>query len=73
MFTSRSCQLICRFITSNTLMTWHPHQLNSVMFGQLHKGLMALAAEQDLMKQFYFKIQRTKNYETLELHKCELQ
>jgi hypothetical protein len=26
MFRPRSCQLICCFITNNTLMTWHPYQ-----------------------------------------------
>jgi hypothetical protein len=35
-FRSFSCQLICRFITVNTLMTWNPYQLNSVMFSQLN-------------------------------------
>jgi hypothetical protein len=43
MFRSCSCQLICPFITKNTLMTWHPYQLNSVMFGQLYEGLVAVA------------------------------
>ncbi|PNF30917.1 Allatostatin-A receptor, partial [Cryptotermes secundus] len=42
MFKSRSCQLICGFIPYNTLMTWYPHQLNSVMFGQLSEGLVAV-------------------------------
>jgi hypothetical protein len=35
-------QVICCFITNNTLMTWHPYQLNSVMFNQLCEGLMAV-------------------------------
>jgi hypothetical protein len=42
MFRSCSCQLICCFITNNTLMTWHPYQLNSVMSGQLYEGFMCL-------------------------------
>jgi hypothetical protein len=28
MFKSCSCQLICRFITNNVLLTWHPYQLD---------------------------------------------
>jgi hypothetical protein len=36
MFRSCSYQLICSF------MTWHPYQLNSVMFGQLYEGLVAV-------------------------------
>jgi hypothetical protein len=47
MFRSRSCQLICRFITNNTLMTYYPYRLNSVMFYQLRElvtvtGLMKI-------------------------------
>jgi hypothetical protein len=43
MFRSCSCQQICCFIIDNTLMTWHPYQLNFVMFGQLYEGLIAIA------------------------------
>jgi hypothetical protein len=39
-FRSCSCQLICRFITNNTLMTWHPYKLNSVMFTLLTSSTM---------------------------------
>jgi hypothetical protein len=39
---SYSCQLICRFITNNTLMSWHPYLLNCVMSGQLQDGLVAV-------------------------------
>jgi hypothetical protein len=42
MFRSCSCQLIFHFITSNTLITWHPYQFNSIVFGQLYEGLMAV-------------------------------
>jgi hypothetical protein len=42
MFRSCSCQLICRFITNNDQMTWHPYQLNPVVFSQLYEGLVAV-------------------------------
>jgi hypothetical protein len=41
-FRSQFHQLICRFVTSSALMTQHPYQLNSILFGQLHEGLMAV-------------------------------
>jgi hypothetical protein len=34
--------LVSSFVTNNTLVTRHPYQLNSVMFGHLHEGLMAV-------------------------------
>jgi hypothetical protein len=37
MIRSSSCQSICCFISSSTLMTLHPYQLNSVMYGQLYE------------------------------------
>jgi hypothetical protein len=40
MIRSRFSQLICRFITNNALMAWHPYQLYPVMSRQLHEGLM---------------------------------
>jgi hypothetical protein len=38
-------QLICRFVTNNTLMTWYPYQLNSVMFRQLYEELVAVPGQ----------------------------
>jgi hypothetical protein len=35
-------QLIYRFVTNNTLMTWQPYQLSTVMFDQLYEGLVAI-------------------------------
>jgi hypothetical protein len=35
-------QLICHFLSINTLMGWHSYQLYSVMFGQLHEGLVEI-------------------------------
>jgi hypothetical protein len=42
MFRSCSCQLNCNFITHDILMTWHPYQLNPVIFDQLCEGLVAV-------------------------------
>jgi hypothetical protein len=39
---SQFCQLIGNFITFNTLVTWHPYQLSSVMLNQLREGLMTV-------------------------------
>jgi hypothetical protein len=44
-FRAFSWQLICRFHIHDTLMTWHPYQLNSVMFGQLYEGLAAVPVQ----------------------------
>jgi hypothetical protein len=37
-----SCQFVSSFITFNTPVTWHPYQLNAVLFSQFHEELIAV-------------------------------
>jgi hypothetical protein len=43
MFRSCSCQLICHFITNNTLMTWHPYHLNCYIWPVVYTGFIITA------------------------------